>query len=334
MAFTRTWSIISPADTDYAKYGARDIRYFRVDIQERVGVEHSFAGDASDGVHNQGSARIYRQSSAPTDTLAGRVWFDTTNDLLKIADGASYITPTWASGNIKDSAVTTTKIASLAVTNAKIADLAVSTGKIQDLAVTEAKIGAGAVTVNKLGASAVETAKIKNANVTLAKLATDATAKMYRMFGCSVYRTSSNQTCPTGTTLLEWNAENFDLNTMHDNTTNPSRIITPVSGYAYAKVGAHFNLAYSIPDGDNLDVEIYIRQGGSIQFSPSVTFLYSNSSGTLVTGVISCHFPSRVVALSGSTYFEVVVIKTGTGTAYLPNNAYGFFQVELVPTAA
>ena len=90
MAFTRTWSITSPANTDLAKYGARDMRYFKVDIQERVAIEHSFAGDASDGIHAEGSARITRAAIAPSDVLSGRLWYDTSLKRLMVADGAEF----------------------------------------------------------------------------------------------------------------------------------------------------------------------------------------------------------------------------------------------------
>lgn len=91
MAFTRTWSITSPADTDLAKYGARDMRYFKVDIQERVAIEHSFAGDVSDGIHTEGSARINIANVEPTDKLEGRMWYDSTNKKLYYGSGSNFV---------------------------------------------------------------------------------------------------------------------------------------------------------------------------------------------------------------------------------------------------
>lgn len=52
--FTRTWDAAyeaQPADTENINLGATRIRNFKEDIQERVVVDHSFAGDENDGIH-------------------------------------------------------------------------------------------------------------------------------------------------------------------------------------------------------------------------------------------------------------------------------------------
>ena len=73
--------------------------------------------------------------------------------------------------DLKDSAVTTAKIADAAVTTVKIADVAVTTAKIADAAVTTAKIADDAVTNEKIADEAVTTAKIADEAVTTAKIA-------------------------------------------------------------------------------------------------------------------------------------------------------------------
>jgi cytoskeletal protein CcmA (bactofilin family) len=51
MAFTHSWSPTVPADSEDIDLGAGRIRDFKLDIRERVAVDHSFAGDANDGLH-------------------------------------------------------------------------------------------------------------------------------------------------------------------------------------------------------------------------------------------------------------------------------------------
>ena len=92
--------------------------------------------------------------------------------------------------DLRDSAVTSMKIAELAVTTPRIADSAVtevkvasnavSESKIKNLAVTTAKIGDQQVTSTKIADNAVSTAKIGDQQVTSAKIANNAvtTAKV------------------------------------------------------------------------------------------------------------------------------------------------------------
>ena len=54
--FTRTWNAsyeATPANGDDASEGANRIRDFKTDVAERLVVDHSWAGDDNDGMHNQ-----------------------------------------------------------------------------------------------------------------------------------------------------------------------------------------------------------------------------------------------------------------------------------------
>ena len=56
MAFSSTWNSTYkalPADSEDARLGAGRIRDLKRDITERMVIDHSWAGDASDGTHNQ-----------------------------------------------------------------------------------------------------------------------------------------------------------------------------------------------------------------------------------------------------------------------------------------
>lgn len=104
---------------------------------------------------------------------------------VKIAQGSNDAQATWSrfdakntlleqsilTSLIKDSAITTVKIADRNVTTAKIQDGAIITSKLADLNVTEPKIGTRAVSTDKIAPQAVTTDKIRNENVTTDKLA-------------------------------------------------------------------------------------------------------------------------------------------------------------------
>ncbi|HLP27157.1 MAG TPA: hypothetical protein VK147_00860, partial [Candidatus Didemnitutus sp.] len=78
---------------------------------------------------------------------------------------------TYPDPQIRDAAVTTSKIADGAITTTKVADLSVTTPKLADDAVTTPKIADGNVTTSKLADGAVTTSKVADASITSAKLA-------------------------------------------------------------------------------------------------------------------------------------------------------------------
>lgn len=66
--FTRTWDAAyesAPADSQDVSLGATRIREVRVDVGERLGVDHSMNGDANDGAHVQ--ITLLEQASDPTN---------------------------------------------------------------------------------------------------------------------------------------------------------------------------------------------------------------------------------------------------------------------------
>ena len=66
--FTNTWNAAneaSPADTDSASAGASKIRDFKLDYRERMEIDHSMAGDVSDGEHKQ--VTLIEQASDPAN---------------------------------------------------------------------------------------------------------------------------------------------------------------------------------------------------------------------------------------------------------------------------
>jgi len=87
-----TWNESKPADSDQISQGAGEIRQLKVDIRERMDNEHvwSATGDNTDGKHLEGSARITTDTVAPTNVDDGRLFYDTANKLLKVANGSAF----------------------------------------------------------------------------------------------------------------------------------------------------------------------------------------------------------------------------------------------------
>ncbi len=79
-SFTRTWNTAyeqSPADTDNASEGAQRIRNSRIDLRERLEIDHSLAGDTDDGEHKK--VTLIEQASDPS-TVANRGFLYTKDD--------------------------------------------------------------------------------------------------------------------------------------------------------------------------------------------------------------------------------------------------------------
>ena len=78
--FTRTWNAAyeqSPADTDDASEGAQRIREVKTDTQERLVIDHSWAGDGSDGAHKK--LTLLEQAADPA-TVANQGFLYTKDD--------------------------------------------------------------------------------------------------------------------------------------------------------------------------------------------------------------------------------------------------------------
>lgn len=86
------WDETKPAGTDAISAGDDSIRTLKTDIRERMDNEHSWTatGDNTEAKHSEGSARITTDTSAPANVDDGRLYYDTTNKLLKFANGSAF----------------------------------------------------------------------------------------------------------------------------------------------------------------------------------------------------------------------------------------------------
>lgn len=106
MAFTRTWNAsyeASPANGDNASEGALRIREIRIDVRERMAIDHSWAGDADDGKHTQ-ITFVNPLGSDPTNTTdegylytkdvtskAELFWEDEDGNVIQLTSAGAFI---------------------------------------------------------------------------------------------------------------------------------------------------------------------------------------------------------------------------------------------------
>jgi hypothetical protein len=131
-----------------------------------------------------------------------------------------------------------------------------------------------------------------------------ATPSAAAFVGCSVYKTA-NQSLTTATlTALSFDAEYYDTNTMHDNTTNNSRITIPASqGGKYLMTG---NIAYA-PNAGGWRY-FFLRINGSNNFySASNPVLLPFASFPNYMGV------SFVLDLAAADYVELFGYQSSGG---------------------
>lgn len=96
------WDEASPALSSPRREGAAEITSLRAGVRLRLSREHETPAAAGvGGEHKAGSAKAYRQSSAPTQRPdastslgsadAGRMWLDSDNNKLYVWSGAAWV---------------------------------------------------------------------------------------------------------------------------------------------------------------------------------------------------------------------------------------------------
>lgn len=94
MAFSQPWNENDPADTDLANQLGDDIRDMKLQVRERVDLEHFFpiTDNATTGYHRQGSARPFYQGAPPTNNpdAPGAIWINSTTGEVFRDNGATW----------------------------------------------------------------------------------------------------------------------------------------------------------------------------------------------------------------------------------------------------
>lgn len=111
-----TWNntyITAPADTDDEAQGALQIRTLKAGITERLVVDHSWAGDASDGKHARITLRNQGQTTAYTlDAGDGAAWGAATGGRTELffQDSSGTVTQITLAGEINPGALPVTVV--------------------------------------------------------------------------------------------------------------------------------------------------------------------------------------------------------------------------------
>lgn len=230
-------------------------------------------------------------------------------------------------------------IASNAVTTAKINDAAVTYAKIQDASATKRLLGrntAGSgdfeeVTVEQLFAWIAGTPAQGDVfyrdGSGVARLAAGTAGQKLQTGGSganpswvgfsgalvkkSVDQTGANY---TGGVAIAWDAEEYDLNSFHDNVTNNTRLTVP-SGVNYVRVWASVTTASLTT---SLDVTLRITKNGAAFIGRGS--MTSDSDGTTPTSTVV----SAVVAVMAGDYFEAFLTITTDTTVDIIAAGSGF----------
>jgi hypothetical protein len=132
--------------------------------------------------------------------------------------------------------------------------------------------------------------------------------------GCNIYRTTGNQSIPDSTaTAIDFNAESFDTDTFHDNSTNPSRVTIP-SG----KGGKYLFTAWASFVGNGTgyrDMQL-LKNGTTLTGSSAVGWKPDATGYTAGTIAV-------ILNLVATDYLEVLVTQTSGGNLNLVGNIYG-----------
>jgi hypothetical protein len=140
------------------------------------------------------------------------------------------------------------------------------------------------------------------------KWATPASGSTYS--GASAYRSSSQTLTAGAYTAIQWNAEYWDTNTYHDNSTNPSRFTVPSGKAGYYSF--RFNVGIGSITGD---VYFHVRVNGTTKWN----FSWDMNTPTNVMS-------SATLNLAESDYVELFIYNTSTITTAANDEALCSFD--------
>lgn len=144
--------------------------------------------------------------------------------------------------------------------------------------------------------------------------------------GALVYITS-NQDITGGTDeTIDFTAEDYDTDSIHDNSTNNSRLTVP-TGITKVRLTAQVTGLSTVADGDILirlsETTVHFYAGALKKYMP-LTSTSNASSHNLISPILN---------VTGGDYFEIVVTETSTGTVNIIGSAQGYstwFAMEII----
>ena len=140
--------------------------------------------------------------------------------------------------------------------------------------------------------------------------------------GALVYRVT-NQSIPDATwTAINYDSEEYDTDSIHDNSVNNSRLTVP-SGVNYVRLKARIGFA---PNSNGYR-EAYFYKNGSSTFKGNALAISDNLTG-LVTTVLELSSP--VLSVTAGDYFEVLVYQDSGANLDTFGGNYYWFAMEIM----
>lgn len=137
----------------------------------------------------------------------------------------------------------------------------------------------------------------------------------------ALVRKAADQTTAnyTTSTVVAWDQEAYDTDSIHDNVTNNSRLTVP-SGASYVRVSANLSLSSVTAD---VWCALFIRKGGAGFDGRGLAY---TEVGFTTVG-LNCS--TAVVAVSPGDYFEVA-LQVETDTSITVDAAQSWFAMEVI----
>jgi tetratricopeptide (TPR) repeat protein len=135
--------------------------------------------------------------------------------------------------------------------------------------------------------------------------------------GCSLYRTADQSISNATATMISWDAELYDTNSFHDNTTNPTRMTIP------AGLGGKYLISVSIPYTANAVGERvgYVHKNG--------TLFYLTSRGNLSATIGTFVNYSYIINLAATDYIEIQTYQSSGGALSVLGAVTYYANVQL-----
>jgi hypothetical protein len=131
--------------------------------------------------------------------------------------------------------------------------------------------------------------------------------------GCNIYRSSTQSIANATATAIEFNAETFDTDSFHDNSTNPSRVTIPAGKGGKYLFTAWANIETNATGYRNLEL---LKNGTTLTGSWSISFTPSATGYAGFCGAV-------VIDLTAGDYMEVLATQTSGSSKNVIGSIYG-----------
>lgn len=200
------------------------------------------------------------------------------------------------SDDIVDGQVMRRDLATGAVANTKILDGGIATSKLQGNSVTTSRIAPGAVTNLRLADNAVTASKVSDGSLGTTEFSSSIPA-------AHVLHSTTQSIADSTNTTLAFDTEQYDTANTHDNSTNNSRLIAPVTGI-YA-LNAFVQWQPGAGSAGTRVVTISKNGGPRLGANGGFAVTGGGSESTTVT---------PIVRLEAGEYVEAIVYQTSGGS--------------------